>query len=162
LALCWAGFLLLFFTFSTTQEYYSMPMYPSLALLLGCAMDYKKKDYEEKDQAGMVRQEKLVALGTRILAIISGVAALVIVAILFVVRNVPATGDISSALQQHPESYTLSLGHLGDLTLQSFAYLRAPLLLAGVAFFTGAAGAWLKGRRAFIAFAVMMVLFLHA
>ena len=25
LALCWAGFLLLFFTFSTTQEYYSMP-----------------------------------------------------------------------------------------------------------------------------------------
>jgi hypothetical protein len=65
-------------------------------------------------------------------------------------------------LQQHPESYTLSLGHLGDLTLQSFAYLRAPLVLAGVAFLVGAAGAWLKGRRAFIAFAVMMVLFLHA
>jgi 4-amino-4-deoxy-L-arabinose transferase-like glycosyltransferase len=167
LALCWAGFLLLFFTFSTTQEYYSMPMYPALALLLGCAMDYEKKDYgerdyEEKDQAGMGLQKKLVTLGTRVLAIISGVAAMVIVAILFAVRNVPATGDISSALQQHPESYTLSLGHLGDLTLQSFAYLRAPLLLAGVAFLAGAAGAWLKGRRAFIAFAVMMVLFLHA
>ena len=26
LCLCWAGFLLVFFTFSTTQEYYSMPM----------------------------------------------------------------------------------------------------------------------------------------
>ena len=26
LALCWTGFLLLFFTFSTTQEYYSMPV----------------------------------------------------------------------------------------------------------------------------------------
>ena len=38
LALCWAGFLLVFFTFSTTQEYYSMPIYPALALLLGCAM----------------------------------------------------------------------------------------------------------------------------
>src|SRR5258707_13873234 len=86
---------------------------------------------------------------------------MVIAAILFAVRNVPATGDISSALQQHPESYTLSLGHLGDLTLQSFAYLRTPLLLAGVAFLAGAAGAWLKGR-AFIAFAVMLVLFLHA
>jgi 4-amino-4-deoxy-L-arabinose transferase-like glycosyltransferase len=162
LALCWAGFLLLFFTFSTTQEYYSMPMYPALALLLGCAMDYEKNDYKEKDLAAVVRQEKLVTLGTRVLAIISGVAAIVIAAILFAVRNVPATGDISSALQQHPESYTLSLGHLGDLTLQSFAYLRAPLVLAGVAFLTGAAGAWLKGRRAFIAFAVMMVLFLHA
>ena len=35
LALCWAGFILAFFTFSTTQEYYSMPCYPALALLLG-------------------------------------------------------------------------------------------------------------------------------
>ncbi|MGH9703993.1 MAG: ArnT family glycosyltransferase, partial [Candidatus Acidiferrales bacterium] len=38
LAVCWIGFLLLFFTFSTTQEYYSMPCYPALALLLGSAM----------------------------------------------------------------------------------------------------------------------------
>ena len=38
LCLCWAGFILTFFTFSTTQEYYSMPCYPALALLLGCAM----------------------------------------------------------------------------------------------------------------------------
>ena len=38
LALCWAGFVLVFFTFSTTQEYYSMPCYPALALLLGSAM----------------------------------------------------------------------------------------------------------------------------
>jgi hypothetical protein len=38
LALCWAGFVLVFFTFSTTQEYYSMPLYPALALLLGSAI----------------------------------------------------------------------------------------------------------------------------
>ena len=38
LALCWAGFVLCFFTFSTTQEYYSMPAYPAMALLLGSAM----------------------------------------------------------------------------------------------------------------------------
>ena len=35
LALCWIGFVMVFFTFSTTQEYYSMPIYPALALLLG-------------------------------------------------------------------------------------------------------------------------------
>jgi 4-amino-4-deoxy-L-arabinose transferase-like glycosyltransferase len=157
LALCWAGFLLFFFTFSTTQEYYSMPMYPALALLLGCAMDY-----QGAAQKGMDRAAKLITAGTKTLAVISATAAMVIAAILFAVRNVPATGDISSALKQHPESYTLSLGHLGDLTLQSFAYLRTPLLLAGVAFLAGAAGAWLKGRRAFVAFAVMMVLLLHA
>jgi 4-amino-4-deoxy-L-arabinose transferase-like glycosyltransferase len=147
LALCWAGFLLLFFTFSTTQEYYSMPMYPALALLLGCAMD---------------REGKLITAGSRTLAFISTAAVAAIGAILFAVRHVPAIGDISSALQQHPESYTLSLGHMGDLTLQSFAYLRAPLVLAGVAFLIGAAFAWLRGRRAFLALAAMMVLFLHA
>jgi 4-amino-4-deoxy-L-arabinose transferase-like glycosyltransferase len=147
LALCWAGFLMLFFTFSTTQEYYSMPIYPALALLLGCAMD---------------KEDKFITFGSRTLAVISTVAVAVIGAILFAVRHVPATGDISSALQQHPESYTLSLGHMGDLTLQSFAYLRAPLIVAGIAFLVGAAGGWLRGRRAFIALAAMMVLFLHA
>ncbi|HEY3768386.1 MAG TPA: glycosyltransferase family 39 protein [Candidatus Angelobacter sp.] len=147
LMLCWAGFLLLFFTLSTTQEYYSMPMYPAMALLLGCAMD---------------REGKFVTAGSRVVAVISAAAALAIAAILFSVRNVPAIGDISSALQQHPEAYTLSLGHMGDLTLQSFAYLRTPLVLAGIAFLVGAIGAWFKGRRAFLALAVMMVLFLHA
>src|SRR5947209_4725419 len=147
LALCWAGFLLLFFTFSTTQEYYSMPIYPTLALLLGCAMD---------------AEGKFISLGSRTIALISVAAVAAIGAILFAVRHVPATGDISSALQQHPEAYTLSLGHMGDLTLQSFAYLRVPLTLAGVAFLIGAVGGWLRGRHAFIALAAMMVLFLHA
>ena len=36
--LCWIGFILVFFTFSTTQEYYSLPTYPAFALLLGCAI----------------------------------------------------------------------------------------------------------------------------
>jgi len=35
MALCWCGVVLGFFTFSTTQEYYSMPCYPALALLVG-------------------------------------------------------------------------------------------------------------------------------
>src|SRR5581483_479176 len=39
LALCWTGLVLIFFTFSTTQEYYSMPCYPALALLIGSAIE---------------------------------------------------------------------------------------------------------------------------
>jgi 4-amino-4-deoxy-L-arabinose transferase-like glycosyltransferase len=157
LALCWAGFLLLFFTFSTTQEYYSMPMYPALALLLGCVMAGDHNGGEQEN-----RESKFITAGSRTLAVISSAAAIVIVGILFAVRHTPAIGDISRALQQHPESYTLSLGHMGDLTLQSFAYLRLPLVVAGIAFLVGAIGGWLKARRAFVAFAVMMVLFLHA
>ncbi len=148
LALCWTGFLLLFFTFSTTQEYYSMPCYPALALLLGSAM-----------AAG----GSYIRWGNRALTIIAGLAAMAAIAILVAVRHVPTPGDITEALSKHPTAYKLSLGHMEDLTLDSFAYLRFPLALAAIAFLVGAAGALRAGsRRAFLASAAMMVLFFQA
>ena len=101
LALCWTGFLLIFFTFSTTQEYYSMPCYPALALLVGSAM-----------AAG----GSWVRRGTRVLAVVAACAALPAFA-LDAVRHVPTPGDISGALASNPGAYTLSLGHMEDLTL---------------------------------------------
>ena len=62
------------------------------------------------------------------------------VADLDAVRGVPAPGDISQALSHNPRAYTLSLGHMEDLTLASFAYLRLPLAVAAVAFLIGAIG----------------------
>jgi hypothetical protein len=148
LALCWTGFLLLFFTFSTTQEYYSMPCYPALALLLGSAM-----------AAG----GDWVRRGTRVLAAIALCLAVAILLILAAVRHVPTPGDISQALSEHPSAYTLSLGHMEDLTLESFAYLRLPLAIAAAAFLIGALGNLRAvGQRAFLAAALMMVLFFHA
>jgi len=144
LLLCWAGFILIFFTFSTTQEYYSMPVYPALALLIGCVM---------AEAGGWKR------IAFRSIGVIAGVAAIVIAFILWHVWALPTPGDISNALTQHPDAYTLSLGHMGDLTLESFAYLRAPLVVAGVAFLIGAIGAW---QRRTLAVAAMMVLFLNA
>jgi 4-amino-4-deoxy-L-arabinose transferase-like glycosyltransferase len=148
LAVCWIGFILLFFTFSTTQEYYSMPCYPAMALLLGSAM---------------AEDNKWVRRGTRALSLITGCAAMTCIAIFFLVRNVPAPGDISSALGHHPSAYTLSLGHVLDLTFDSFAYLRLPLLVAAIALLGGAmAMARWVDLRAFLAAALMMVLFYHA
>lgn len=144
LALCWAGFVLVFFTFSTTQEYYSMPVYPALALLLGSVM---------------ASPDSWTRTASKILAGIAGSAAVVIGAILWHVKALPTPGDISNALTQNPDAYTLSLGHMGDLTLQSFAYLRTPLIVAGIAFVVGAVGAW---RMRFLAIAAMMVIFLNA
>jgi 4-amino-4-deoxy-L-arabinose transferase-like glycosyltransferase len=148
LALCWVGFILVFFTFSTTQEYYSMPCYPALALLVGSAM---------------AAEGKWVRRGTRALAAITALAAFACLAIAFVVRNVPAHGDISSALSRHPSAYSLSLGHMLDLTIDSFAYLRFPLYLAALAFLVGAIGnfCW-SGLRAFLMTGIMMVIFFHA
>jgi len=148
LALCWTGFLLVFFSFSTTQEYYSMPCYPALALLLGSAM-----------AAG----GDWVLRGTRVLSVILALAATACFALLFVVRGLPSPGDISTALVQNPSAYKLSMGHIGDLTIPSFAYLRLPLFVAGVAFLVGAVGTVkATGQRAFLAAAFMAVLFLHA
>jgi 4-amino-4-deoxy-L-arabinose transferase-like glycosyltransferase len=148
LALCWTGFILVFFTFSTTQEYYSMPCYPALALLLGSAM-----------AAG----GEWIQRGSRGLLAISACAAITCLAILIYVRHLPTPGDISGALSHHPGAYSLSLGHMEDLTLQSFAYLRFPLLVAAVAFLAGALGNLLwTHQRAFLASAVMMLLFFHA
>ncbi len=147
LALCWTGFVLVFFTFSTTQEYYSMPCYPALALLLGSAM---------------ASGGDWIRWGTRALSILLACAGIISGTLCFLVRNLPTPGDISNALSQNPDAYTLSLGHIEDLTLQSFAYLRLPLLVAALAFLIGALGTIRVGQRAFLAAAVMAVLFFHA
>jgi 4-amino-4-deoxy-L-arabinose transferase-like glycosyltransferase len=150
LALCWSGFLLAFFTFSTTQEYYSMPLYPACALLLGSAIASETK-------------ESNVKLATRAVGGLFAVAFSVIAVILYAVRNVPTPGDIAAALSRNPSAYTLSLGHMGDLTLRSFAYLREPLALAGLACLTAAAGAWvLPSRRGILAIVAGMLVFFHA
>lgn len=125
-----------------------MPCYPALALLLGSAME---------------SEGLWVQYGTKFLAVLTAVATIAAAVIFILVRGIPAPGDISSALTQHPSAYTLSLGHLEDLTFRSFAYLRTPLFLAGIAFLVGALGAWrLRVRRAFLAVAVMMVIFFYA
>ena len=155
LALCWIGFVLIFFSFSTTQEYYSMPCYPALALLLGAAM---------ADGGAWVRR------GTRALQVLAGAAGTLALVLAWLVRNTPTPGDISVALSQNPGAYKLSLGHMEDLTLSSLAYLRLPLVLAGLAFLLGAFLAPALGRvrrigkdtAAFLAAALMMIIFFHA
>jgi hypothetical protein len=148
MAVCWAGFLLLFFSFSTTQEYYTVPMYPALALLLGSAM---------------AEGGKWVRGGIITASVIAATGAVAAFAILYAVGGVPVQGDITAALTQNPDAYTLSLGHMQDLTLRSFAWLRWPLLLAGFALAMGAIGVWALGaRRGWIALALMMVMLTHA
>ncbi len=148
LALCWVGFVLVFFTFSTTQEYYSMPCYPALALLLGSAM-----------AAG----GDWIRRGTRLLSVIAVLASIVCFALAIAVWNYPTPGDIFHALDTRPGTYTLSLDHMKDLTLPAFAYLRMPLLVAACAFLVGALGTFRQaGRRTFLAIALMMVMFIHA
>jgi hypothetical protein len=148
LALCWIGFVLVFFTFSTTQEYYSMPCYPALALLIG---------------SGIALNGRILRIGTRFLTVFCSISAVAAIAILVAVRRVPTPGDISQALSSNPTAYTLSLGHMEDLTLKSFAYLRLPLALAAGSFLIGAIGTIrTASKKVYLTVAIMMVVFFHA
>ena len=148
LAVCWAGFVMLFFTFSTTQEYYSMPCYPAFAILIGSAM---------------ASGSRWVRLGTKAAAGFASIAACVLAFLFWSTRSIPTPGDISVALSQNPDVYTLSMGHIFDLTFKAFAYLRVPLALAAAATIVGALGAWRgRARTAFLSVALMMVIFYQA
>jgi 4-amino-4-deoxy-L-arabinose transferase-like glycosyltransferase len=144
LAGLWIGFILIFFTFSTTQEYYSMPCYPAIALLIGTAM---------------ATENRPIRLGRPVLGAFCSVLFLAALCILVAVRHVPTPGDITAALSRHPSAYTLSLGHMEDLTLDSFSYLRIPLAIAAFGFLIGALGSLKKGVVSYYATAVMMVVF---
>ena len=148
LALIWIGVVMVFFTFSTTQEYYSMPIYPALALLLGSAM-----------AAG----GNWIRYATRVLCGVFVLAAGAVTALFVLSWGYPTPGDISQALIPHPGAYKLSLGHMEDLSIPSFAYLRLPLLVAAGAFMVGAAATLrAKGQRAFLGIALMSILFFQA
>jgi hypothetical protein len=149
MALCWIGFVMVFFTLSTTQEYYSMPCYPAIAILLGTAM---------------ASESRILRPATKVAGAIAAIIGVVLLFLLVATQGLPTPGDISTALnQQTPEDYTLSMGHMADLTFKAFAYLRGPLALAALATMVGAFGAFrLSGRKAFLSLAVMMVLFFQA
>jgi 4-amino-4-deoxy-L-arabinose transferase-like glycosyltransferase len=148
LALCWIGFILVFFTFSTTQEYYSMPSYPAFALLIGC---------------GMAAGGKWIRRGNYLLAGSAAVVMLVTGSLYFATRHLSAPGDIARALSERPGTYLLSLDHMKDLTFPSLAYLRFPLLMASLAFLIGfVILVSSRGVRAFLGAALMMVIFFHA
>ncbi len=150
MAVCWIGMVMVFFTFSTTQEYYSMPIYPALAILIGSTM------------AGESRWR---GASSRFLAGAFALLFLALAAVLGLVWRLPAPGDISRALTQNPALYTLSMGHLMDLTLPAFAYLKTPLAVAAAALGATALALTLSLRhrvRAALVLAAGMVVFFQA
>lgn len=149
MALIWIAFVLLFFSLSTTQEYYSLPIYPALAILLG---------------SDLAAREKYPRVARIVLASVLSLCLGAIVFLLLWTAKYPTPGDISVALTQNPDAYTLSLGHISDLTLRAFAYLRLPLALAGCGLLIGVAGLGRvrKTGASVAVLAVMMIVFVQA
>src|SRR6266481_5872989 len=113
----------------------------------------------------MAQSSTWMKTGNRILGIFTGVMLAALAGILVYVRNIPSSGDIALALSSNPANYTLSLGHMSDLTLQSFAFLKLPLVLAVIAVLIGFVACILgrdRNRAPVLALALMMAIFFHA
>ena len=155
----WAAVVLIFFAFSTSQEYYTVPAYlPILLLLAGAIAD---RELSRSRHSGLIS-------ASAVTAIISVAAGAVLVAGLWSSRNLPLVPDISTVLAKHNLSEdTLSMSHVLDLTGESFAALRLPAALAAFALLFGPAIALLLRirRKHFAATwftAASMILFLFA
>jgi hypothetical protein len=150
--------ILVFFSLSTNQEYYTFPAYLPLILLLASAMAR-----EEQGSAS-----KWLVASTAVLLSLGLAAAAVLAAGLWNSRKLPYVSDIGSVLAQpNLSNETLSMGHMLDLTGPSFAALRLPAALAMIALAIGPLGATLlRVRRkhfvATITTAVAMAVFLVA
>ena len=128
--LCWilAGLILVFFAISTNQEYYTLPAYLPLLLLIADGMvRSEQKDCQEGVRQGWLR----TSAGT--LAIIGVAASLVLFTVLWKSHHLPFEPDIGNVLAKHNmDTDTLSTSHVLDLSYESFAALRLPAVLAAV------------------------------
>jgi 4-amino-4-deoxy-L-arabinose transferase-like glycosyltransferase len=124
----WIGVILLFFCFSTTQEYYTFPTLPSFALLLGQVLA-RLDSAEGADLRG-----KALA-GTGLLFGVSLVLGIALVVLAGMGKETAeSAGELTSTLTFNPQQYALSFGHVHDLTASTFGHL-APLVYRTAAVF---------------------------
>jgi 4-amino-4-deoxy-L-arabinose transferase-like glycosyltransferase len=162
LLLCaiWALVILVFFSFSSRQEYYNIPAIPGFAIIIGAWLAQ-----EEAAPAG----SRIRRAGRRVAAIVLGIAAPVFAVaslLLWYSDSVPKGTDLSTILTKNPEQYALSFGHILDLTPQAMGLFRIPLALTALSFLFGSLFAWWfrsRGQvgRSNAALALMMLVFLH-
>jgi 4-amino-4-deoxy-L-arabinose transferase-like glycosyltransferase len=113
----WAGIVLVFFSVSNRQEYYSLPAIPALALLIGAFL------------ASADHDGRTALAGHRWLLL--PIASLVAVTCAFFAVTAPRPqpgADLSSLLSSNPALYNLSLGHIFDLTGAAMGFFRGPLI----------------------------------
>jgi 4-amino-4-deoxy-L-arabinose transferase-like glycosyltransferase len=130
-ALCWtwAGVVLIFFSFSTNQEYYTFPAY--LPLLLLIAGSLAREETQE-------RSSRWTILGNGLYAVAGLIAGVALAAALWASRKVPPTADLGQLLvHRDVANNTLSMSKFFDLTTSAFAALRLPAGLAAAALLVG-------------------------
>ena len=134
---------LIFFSLSTNQEYYTFPAYLPLLLLVALAIARAEASFDNDRELRV----SLHAAHALFVALGLALAATLAVA-LYRSRTFARPADIGSLLAHRGVSnYTLSMASFFDLTGPSFAALRLPAAITLVAFSIGPAAAWLLRAR---------------
>jgi 4-amino-4-deoxy-L-arabinose transferase-like glycosyltransferase len=150
-----SALVLVFFSLSTNQEYYTFPAYLPLLMLLMRALDQAECSISAQRSA---RWEITFAHAA---FTVLGVAIFAALAYgLWTSRHEPFVADIGDLLAHRGVGeYTLSMSHFFDLTGSSFAALRLPAALAAIAFAVGPAISWfLRSQRRHLAATCMIAL----
>jgi 4-amino-4-deoxy-L-arabinose transferase-like glycosyltransferase len=127
----WPLIILLFFSFSSRQEYYVLPGLPGVALLLGRWLARESASQHESPER---RSGKISSL---VLLVIGTAACIACVALAWQAQAPPRGYDIAELLKKNPQDYALSFGHILDLTPQAMGAFKVPLLVTGIAFALG-------------------------
>lgn len=157
----WVAVVMLFFSFSTRQEYYAVPVLPALALLIGGWLQH------ENDSPAGSPSRRGGRIGAAALAVIGLLVFAATVFLLVHSESTPADSDLADLLKKNPNDYALAFGHIFDLTPRALGLFRVPLATFGITLLAGSAANFAYRRRnranaANWALAIMMVAVLFA
>ena len=100
-----------------------------------------------ESESGANSRERRAGRIASVCLLVVGVAAFIAaVAVISQTKYYPPGTDIGAVLVPHPAKYKLSLGHMGDLTLESFGLFRAPLWEIGIGMLLGSLLNWFFRR----------------
>jgi 4-amino-4-deoxy-L-arabinose transferase-like glycosyltransferase len=133
----WAGIVMVFFSISSRQEYYSLPALPALALMVGGVL-----------AAAEERVARVVLACHRWGLMPVAVLVAAICGYFAIAAPRPAAGvDLAGLLASNPAMYNVSLGHLFDLTGAAMGLFRGPLAWVAVGMVVlGPVSYWLRRR----------------
>ncbi|HEU5339912.1 glycosyltransferase family 39 protein [Edaphobacter sp.] len=135
----YSALVLVFFSISTNQEYYTFPAYLALLILIAAALVRAEDNYAEDKSS-----RRWITFAHAAFAVVGIGVSLTLAYGLWRSRHLPFVPDIGDLLAHRDVGdYTLSMSHLFDLTDASFAALRLPAALAAITFAVGPAIAWL-------------------
>jgi 4-amino-4-deoxy-L-arabinose transferase-like glycosyltransferase len=147
----YSAFILLFFSLSTNQEYYTFPAWPALLILIAGVLASIEEEHSPQLIASRpTTTEKTPWLtgAQAVFALAGAVAAIALGWGLWESRHLPFVADIGTLLAHRDVgNYTLSMSHFFDLTGPSFAALRLPAIMAAFTLLIGPAASWLLRLR---------------